>query len=469
MPKSYLSDEPGAQRAESNLFDPYLQTHNRIAALKNIGHPVDKIELIILGGTWSSYPLTYQIWFVKECFRALNEFETSTKDMIKTNTENPINLKGVKEIDGEKMEKSYNQVISLALNRQKQLKEQATWKELENAHLKNITAKQKCVGLVIETRPDEINKEEVLRLRKLGATKIQIGIQSLNDKVLKLNKRGHNCAKTAEAFKLLRAAGFKIQGHYMPNLYGSTSAKDISDYKKLFSNLAFKPDELKVYPCSLIESAELMHYYKRGLWKPYTEKELLKILVNTYKDTPRYCRINRMIRDIPSTDIVVGNKKTNFRQMVDEEMKKNQIKVVEMRHREIRNEKIENPKIKVTTYKTTHTTEKFLEFVTDTDKIIGFLRLSLPKNPKNKITAELNNCAIIREVHVYGQSLGIGKLSNKNAQHTGFGKKLIKKAEEISKKEGYERLAVISAIGTREYYKKLGYELVEMYQVKPRI
>lgn len=466
MPKSYLRDEPGAQRAESNFFDPYLQTHNRLAALKNIGHPIDKIELIILGGTWSSYPLEYQIWFVKRCFDALNDFDGTEQDLIKPNVEKPTDENKLEEIKGEKLDHSYNQVISLALNRQKQLTEKTTWKELETAHLKNVSAKQKCVGLVIETRPDEINKEEVLRLRKLGATKIQIGIQSLNDKVLKLNKRGHDVAQTALAFNLLRQAGFKIQGHYMPNLYGSSPTKDISDYKKLFTNLAFKPDELKVYPCSLIESAELMQYYKKGLWKPYNEKDLYKVLTNAYAVTPRYCRINRMIRDIPSTDIVVGNHKTNFRQMVDKELSEKGIKIVEMRHREIRSKKIENAKIKVTSYKTNGSTEKFIEFVTEKDELIGFLRLSLPNTPKNLITEELNNCAIIREVHVYGQSLGFGKTNTKDAQHTGFGKKLIKKAEEISKKEGYKKLAVISAIGTREYYKKLGYELEEMYQIK---
>ena len=252
----------------------------------------------------------------------------------------------------------------------------------------------------------------------------------------------------------------------MPNLYGSTPTKDISDYKKLFSNTAFKPDELKVYPCSLIASAELMHYYKKGLWKPYTEKELLKILANAYKDTPRHCRINRMIRDISSTDIVVGNQKTNFRQMVEKELSEKGIKIVEMRHREIRNEKIENPKIKVTSYKTNLSCEKFIEFVTKKDGLIGFLRLSLPNESKNLITEELNDCAIIREVHIYGQSLGFGKTNTKDAQHTGFGKKLIKKAEEISAKQGYKKLAVISAIGTREYYKKLGYKLEDLYQVK---
>jgi len=459
MPKSYLSEEPGAQRAEANRFDPYLQTHNRLAALKNIGHPIEKVELIILGGTWSSYPKQYQIWFVKRCFDAMNDFYNKNTDLIKPKISQPYNEKNL----NQKNNKTYNEIVSKALKIQEGLQERATWKDLFKSHTLNESGVIRCVGLVIETRPDEINKEEIINLRRLGATKVQIGIQSLSDRVLELNKRGHDIKKTSEAIRLLREAGFKIQGHWMPNLYGSSPQKDIIDYKKMFKNISYKPDELKIYPCSLLYTAELMNYYKKGLWKPYNEKELLKVLQFVLKTTPRYCRITRMIRDIPSTDIVIGNKKTNFRQIVESSIKH---KVQEIRSREIKNSnvKIEKLKIKVTSYKTSNSTEKFIEYITENDKIAGFLRLSLPKEKTKHFIRELTRSAIIREIHVYGQSLEIGDEKKGKAQHIGLGKNLIYIAIEISKKNKYEKLSVISSVGTREYYRKRGFIDGKLYQ-----
>jgi len=468
MPKSYLSDEPGAQRAISNKFDPYLQTFNRLLAFKNTGHPTDKIELIILGGTWSSYPESYQIWFVKRCFDALNDFEDySSSEMIKEEKlDLPFEEDKLEEIDGSVLEKSYNQIISNAIKNTKNiLNETASWEELFLSHEKNISSKSKCVGLVIETRPDEIDENEVIKIRKLGATKVQIGIQSLNDEVLKLNKRGHDVAKTISALDLIRRAGFKIHGHYMPNLYGSTPEKDILDYEKMFNDISFRPDELKIYPCSLIKTAELMKVYKQGLWKPYTQEELAEVLSNNILFTPRYCRLTRIIRDIPSTDIVVGNKFTNFRQIAEDKIKKSGKKAVEIRSREIKNKKFDNENliIRETKYETTSTWEYFLEYVNEKDEIFGFLRLSLPKI--SSFIEELSGCAIIREIHIYGQSLEVGKKDSSKTQHQGLGKNLIKLAKEISKESGFKKLAVISAIGTRDYYKKNGFELTGLYQI----
>lgn len=468
MPKSYLSDEPGAQRAISNKFDPYLQTFNRLLAFKNTGHPTDKIELIILGGTWSSYPESYQIWFVKRCFDALNDFEEySSSEMIKEESlDLPFEEDKLEEIDGSVLEKSYNQIISNAIKNTKNiLNETATWEELFLSHEKNITSKSKCVGLVIETRPDEIDENEVIKIRKLGATKVQIGIQSLNDEVLKLNKRGHDVAKTISALDLIRRAGFKIHGHYMPNLYGSTPEKDILDYEKMFNEITFRPDELKIYPCSLIKTAELMKIYKEGLWKPYTQEELAEVLYNNILFTPRYCRLTRIIRDIPSTDIVVGNKFTNFRQIAEDKIKKSGKKAVEIRSREIKNKKFDNENliIRETKYETTSTWEYFIEYVNEKDEIFGFLRLSLPKI--SSFIEELSGCAIIREIHIYGQSLEVGKKDSSKTQHQGLGKNLIKLAKDISKESGFKKLAVISAIGTRDYYKKNGFELTGLYQI----
>lgn len=468
MPKSYLSDEPGAQRALSNKFDPYLQTFNRLLAFKNTGHPLDKIELIILGGTWSSYPETYQIWFVKRCFDALNEFENYNSTEMLRNEELilPFEEDKLEEIDGQDLNKSYNQIISNAIkNTQNILQETSTWEELFQAHIKNEESKSKCVGLVIETRPDEINEEEVIKIRKLGATKIQIGIQSLNDAVLKLNKRGHDVQKTIESLDLIRRAGFKIHGHYMPNLYGSNPELDKQDYEKMFSQIYFRPDELKIYPCSLIKTAELMKVYNQGLWKPYTQEELGEVLSHHMLSTPRYCRLTRVIRDIPSTDIVVGNKLTNFRQIAENLVQKSGKKLIEIRSREIKSKDYSsNLETKITEYETTSTKEIFIEYINDRDEIFGFLRLSLPKI--SSYIEELDGCAVIREIHVYGQSLEVGRKDSTKSQHQGLGKNLIKNAEEIAKDNGFKKLAVISAIGTRKYYEKNGFVLNNLYQSK---
>lgn len=495
MPKSYLADEPGAQRAEKNYFDPYLQTTNRLEALFAMGHQVDKVELIILGGTWTAYPEAYQVWFVKECFRAMNDFQTkndsakiskkyqsfqkkfketqkkwqSQSFMSNDAAKNKIDFAKL-QIKGEEITENYNQLITkYYLQPENALGvvtyQKANWAELEKEQKTNETALQRCVGLVIETRPDEITAESVKKIRRLGATKVQLGIQSLDDQILRMNKRGHDVKTVRRAFALLRQAGFKLHIHFMANLYGGTPAKDKRDFAKLFSDQDFRPDELKIYPCSLIETAELMRYYKKGLWQPYTHQELLEITTFTLTHTPEYCRITRMIRDIPSQDIVVGNKKSNFRQIAEAQVKKDQGAMKDIRAREIRAQKFElaDVKLKTSSYQTSVSQEKFLQF-TYQDKILAFLRLSLPKAARNEVSAELSGAAMIREIHVYGRSLAIGQKDSDKAQHFGFGKKLIAKAAAISRKAGFRQLAVISAIGTREYYRQRGFSDGELYQ-----
>ncbi len=456
MPKSYLSDEPGAQRASANHFDPYLQTFNRLVAYRNMGHPTEKVEIIILGGTWTHYPEAYQIWFVKRCFDALNDFGDSKNiETLKVKTEMLFDESKLKEIDGTVLDSTYNQVITRALLPTKS--EFATWAELDESHRINETTKSRCVGLVIETRPDEITEDALIRIRRLGATKVQLGIQSLNDEVLDLNKRGHTSDTTRNAIDLIRMAGFKIHGHWMPNLYGSTPEKDKEDYHKLFSDGSVMPDELKVYPCSLLATAELMQYFNEGKWKPYSENELLDVLREVFISTPRYCRLTRVIRDIPSTNIVEGNKKTNFRQTVEKSLLEEGIKPLDIRSREIKGMQIKSTDLdmKITKYNTSVTEEYFIEFITSDDEIAGFLRLAIPL--VRNVFEELRNEAIIREVHVYGQSIELGDKKEGKAQHTGLGKKLMAEAEKISRNAGFVQIAVITAIGTREYYRKLGY------------
>jgi elongator complex protein 3 len=492
MPKSYLSDEPGAQRAEQNGFDPYLQMMSRLRQFALMGHPTDKIEVIILGGTWSFYPETYQIWFVKRVFDALHDFGANIdqSDDVRAILAEKSRFGGVSTTDqmihGVDLARSYNQVVQavyadeMARSREAQARfsgdltertvadEYATWAELEAAHIINETAPCRCVGLVVETRPDHINAAEVLRARRLGCTKVQIGFQSLDDRILSMNKRGHDVAATRRAVALLRRAGFKIHAHWMPNLYGATPDTDRADYARLFDDPDFRPDELKLYPCSLIESAELMQIYQAGGWRPYTHDELLHLLADCMAWTPEYNRLTRVIRDIPSTDIVEGNRLTNFRQLAEDEVKRRAMSSADIRAREVRFREVEAESLALDRleYDTQVGREIFLQFITPERAIAGFLRLSLPNSALSPLTPELDGAAVIREVHVYGQVVGIGGDSGGRAQHAGLGTALIEAAVDIAQTAGYRTLAVISAIGTRVYYRKRGFADSGLYQVR---
>ena len=414
MPKSYLHDEPGAQRAERYKFDPFDQTAGRIHALEQIGHPADKIELLILGGTWSSYRRDYQEWFIKRCFDAMNGVEAAT---------------------------------------------------LAEAQAINATAVRRNVGLVVETRQDHIDVEELRWLRYLGVTKVQVGIQSMDERVLALNNRGHDTQATREAFRLLRLAGFKIHGHWMPNLLGATPESDVADYGRLFTDPALHPDELKIYPTMLLENAELYDYWQRGEYQPYTEEQVVDVLVQCKLQTPRYTRLTRIIRDIPTTNVVEGFKKANLRQLAQNEIKRRGLRCQCIRCREVRRERLTPDELRLTveTYETDATTEHFLSFVSDEDRIAGFLRLSFPHRDTPHPLPELENHAMIREVHVYGPALPIGDESQGEAQHMGLGTLLVEKAKKMARAAGYGRLAVISAIGTREYYARHGFALDGLY------
>ncbi len=493
MPKSYLSQEPGALRAEQNSFDPYLQTVIRLQAYHNTGHPVDKIEMIVLGGTWSFYPESYQVWYIKRVFDALNDFSRGpevaraeahrVEALLKERSQlHPDNNTTRVDMDGTHLDRSYNQVVldiyraemrrsreeaaAIAAGDQPRtpVDEFATWDELEAAQRENESAACRCVGLVVETRPDHISAEEVLRIRRLGCTKVQIGLQSLDDAVLAANKRGHDVAATRRAIGLLRRAGFKIHAHWMPNLVGSTPAADRADYARLFADPDFRPDELKLYPCSLIESAELMGVYRAGGWRPYTHAELLALLVDCFRATPEYCRLTRVVRDIPSTDIVVGNQITNFREVVEQTLAAQGERAPDIRGREIRHRQVDPAELRLDelVYDSSIGSEVFLQYITEDRSIAGFLRLSLPEG--EPITPELAGAAMIREVHIYGQSLGIGVDSPGKAQHSGLGTLLIERAAAIARERGYAKLAVISSVGTRGYYRGRGFTDGTLYQ-----
>lgn len=418
MPKSYLPEEPGASRALHHEFDPFDQTEARIQALEAIGHPTDKIELLILGGTWSAYQADYQEWFVRRCLDAMNGFEAAS---------------------------------------------------LAEAQAANEHAAHKNVGLVVETRPDNIDAEEVARIRVLGVTKVQMGAQSINDRILQINHRGHEVEDTRRAVSLLRSAGFKVVLHWMPNLLGATIESDRHDFEHLWRDEALRPDEIKIYPCQLLESAPLHGLWERGQYTPYTSEELVELIADLKTSIPRYCRVNRVMRDIPSTYVVAGNKRSSLRQDVQAEVHRRGEHCLCVRCREVRGKPVLVSELQLedTTYAAGGAEEHFLSFVTPDDRLAGYLRLSLPGPGSPAIPlADLEQAALVRDVHVYGQSLPLGESKRGAAQHSGLGTRLMQQAEDIARKRGFRRLTVIAALGTRGYYRNLGFRLGETYMIK---
>lgn len=423
LPQSYLSDEPGARRGVEHAFDPYTQVSSRLKALHEVGHPTDKIELLILGGSWSAYPAKYREWFIRRCFEALN-------------LENP------KDDQGE---------VSLA-----------------SVQERNSRGKHRNVGLVVETRPDLITREHLIELRRQGVTKLQLGVQSMDNHILELNHRGHDSQATEKAVSLIRSAGYKVVVHWMPNLLGATIDSDRQDFARLWREGGVNPDELKIYPCQLLRNAELYQYWQRGEYKPYSEQELIDLLADIKPTVPRFCRINRVIRDIPSNNVVEGNRNTSLRQDVAVALRNRGTKCDCIRCREIRKNELTDGELTFDdlVYQAGKAEEHFLSFNTGTDHIVGFLRLSLPEKVHQFPVDDLDDAAIIREVHVYGQSVEVGAEQEGMAQHRGLGTELIEKTAEIAKKAGYSKLAVISAVGTREYYAGRGFVMGELYMVR---
>jgi elongator complex protein 3 len=341
----------------------------------------------------------------------------------------------------------------------------AAWARLEDAQRCNARAACRSVGLVLETRPDAVDEAEVVHLRRLGATKVQLGLQSCSDEVLAANRRGHTLEDGRRAVSLLRRAGFKVHAHWMPNLLGSTPEADVRDFQKLFSDPALRPDELKIYPCSLVESAELMAHYERGEWRPYDQDELLDVLARVLPRVPRTCRVTRVIRDISSDDIVAGNKLTHFREVAEREVARRGGRLSDIRAREIRGAAFdpERLSLRIDASATADGREEFLEWVAPEDRILGFLRLSLPRTAAPQgLRDALGDAAIIREVHVYGPALHLGQRSG-DVQHRGLGTRLVEIAAARARAAGYGSIAVIAAVGTRDYYRRLGFTEGELY------
>ena len=494
MPKSYLANEPACQRAELTFFDPYVQVAARLQALHQMGHSTDKVELIVLGGTWSDYPESYQYWFIKELFRALNEWPDAPHHIKeRLNWYTSFGLQNSEEAlssfvaeqqaavfdDTATYNQAFHKLYDTSQPHQSAWSQmQSTYDELVEQQHVNETAAARVVGLVIETRPDTITPDNLRMFRQLGCTKIQIGIQSTRQEILDANQRQMSVAQIKRAFSLIRLYGFKIHSHLMVNLLGATPEADKQDFKTFVTDPGFLPDEIKLYPCALVSGTQLVQKYREGTWQPYAKDELVDVLVQDVLATPPYVRISRMIRDISATDILVGNKHTNLRQMVEQELAAKDVasRVQEIRFREINQQQVSAAELTLQdfVYTTAVSDEHFLQWVTADNKIAGFCRLSLPHWDKltagacdvtaNELLIQPGQ-AMIRELHVYGQALSLGS-EGMSAQHQGLGQKLLAKASSIAAEAGYTSLNVISSIGTRAYYRAQGFTDAGLYQQK---
>jgi len=453
VPQSYTPKSPVVMRASKLGYDSYKQVRARVKSFRVMNHPTDKIEIIIMGGTFLEYDKKFQDDFIKGIYDGLN------------------------------LKKS---------------------KTLKQAQKLNENAKHRCVALCVETRPD-VCVEFIGRMREWGITRVELGVQIIDDKIYSKINRGHTVSDVAYATKELKNAGFKIGYHIMPGLPGSSLKKDYKLFKKLFSSSSFRPDQLKLYPCQVMPNSGLEKIYWKRKYKPYTKKETEKILIAMLKEVPRYCRVMRVMREIPPQYIVAGTTRIDLRREIEKELRKKKSKLKEIRYREIGfalkcGEVNKNLKLKVTKYNASNGKEYFLEIVNSDDILFGLCRLRVfdnkiganarlvstksaspdffeekvinRKNFLNKINyskSENKNYgekqAIIRELHVYGPALKLGA-EGLISQHRGFGKWLMEKAEEICRRQNIKKLKVISGIGVREYYKKLGYKLEETYMIK---
>ncbi len=436
MPKSYLSNEPAIMRAVLNNFDAFKQVRTRMISLEKTGHPTSKIDMIIAGGTFSFYPKSYRTRFVKAIYDALN-YPTRCSPQGSTGA--------IKNCCEATPKKSHN---------------------LKEAQKINEKARCRCIGLSIETRPDYVTKNEIKYLRELGVTKVELGIQTVYDDVLRKNLRGHSVKTSINAIRMLKDAGFKVNCHIMPGLLGSTPKKDLQTFKELFDNPDFRPDWLKIYPCVVVPGSALARIWKNSKYKSYTDEQMINFLVKVKSLIPEYVRITRLYRDIPANSILAGPKISNLREYVQKEMLKKGLKCSCIRCREIKNTAVDpkNLEMRIKEFEASRGREFFLSFDDKKhDKLCSLLRLRLPYKT---ILPELCGAAIIRELHTYGLQIPVDEKGERVAQHLGLGKKLLVKAEEISRKHGYKKIAVISGIGAKDYYKKNGYKEFGTYMVR---
>lgn len=427
VPQSYTGKEPATRRAIMNDYDPYKQVHARLEQLDKIGHPIDKCELITMGGTLPSQPYAYQEYFVRECLRAMNDYPETKEDY-------------------------------------------GTLEEIQSANEKSSV---RCVGMTFETRPDYATQKEVDVMLKLGGTKVELGVQTLDDKIYEKVDRGHNIEDVSDATQTCKDSLLKVGYQMMPGLF-SDQKKDLEIFKELFDDPRFKPDLLKFYPCLVLKGTKLYDLWKKGEYKPYTTEEAAELIAKIKSFVPPWTRIIRIQRDIPVDLVVDGVIKSNLRELVGDKMREHKTFCRCIRCREIgikmSKEKIapdpDAIRLKRIDYDASGGKEVFLSFEDETnDLLIGFLRLRRPSPSANR--PELEDCAGIRELHVYGPMVEIGEQAKERWQHRGYGRELIAEAERIAKEEwDLEKIAVISGIGVRNYYRKFGYERDGVYMGK---
>lgn len=432
-PPSYTGEEPAALRARMFHFHPYVQTFNRLYQLKNIGHSIDKVELIIMGGTFASCTLDYQEWFVTQCLRAMNDFETVSKKI-------PVNQREIKIIPPE------------------------DFQYIHDAQKNNEHSKVRCIGLTFETRPDYAKMEDINRMLQFGVTRVELGVQTLYNHIYKRVDRGHKIQDVIEANQLLRDSGIKVAMHMMPGLLSSFSS-DVNMFKRLFSEPLFSPDMLKIYPCLVTEGSEFYDMWKKGEYEPYTSQQAVDLIVEVKKILPKWVRTMRIQRDIPATLIDAGVKKSNLGELVYNRLEEEDIQCQCIRCREVGHKKAHgiepdynNIELLRTDYDVVGGHEIFLSMEdVENDILIGFTRLRIPSNRvfRKEITS---SSSLIRELHVYGQMQKIGKNDDNLWQHKGYGAQLLEEAERIAKDEyNKNKMLIISGIGVRDYYRKFGY------------
>jgi len=421
-PQSYTPESPAVLRAKECSFDANRQVKIRLKALSEMGHPTDKVELIVMGGTFLAYPKDYQYQFIKDCFDALNGEESAT---------------------------------------------------LAEAKRLNETAKHRCTGLCIETRPDWCGQEEIDRMLEFGATRVELGVQTLDDDIYHLVRRGHRVEDVVTATTLLKEHGFKVHYHWMPGLPGSTPEWDLELSRQLFSEARFKPDGLKLYPTMVVKGTELEKWYQDKRYRPYDYDTMINLLVNIKSIVPKYVRISRVLRDIPPK-FIVGGLKDAVRDLVRQRMEQQAIECKCIRCREYGHRaqdgwEIGEPRMVRMDYEASGGKEIFLSSEDENETLFGLLRMRIQSRPIARLGWEINgNLALIRELHIYGPEVPLSQQKEEAAQHKGLGKALLKEAERIAAQEfQIERMVVLSGVGAREYYRsEFGYGSQGDYMVK---
>ncbi len=419
-PQSYTGEEPAALRAREHAFDPYNQVQARLGQFETLGHHVDKAELIVMGGTMTARPVDYQEWFVGAAVQAMNDYPRAGVPAAKP--------------------------------------------DLEAIFAANESARVRCVAATFETRPDWCKQEHIDRMLAMGVTKVEIGVQQLDDRILDYNRRGHSVADSVTANCLLRDAGLKVGFHVMPNLPGASVEDDRRMFEGLFSDERFRPDFLKIYPTLVTPGSEIEALWEQGEYLPYSEEELIDLIAYGKSLLPEYVRLQRIQRDIPAKLIVAGSRHSNFRQLAEARLHSQGLRCRCIRCREVgRTVAPEAAVVSTYAYRACGGEERFIQ-VGSEDALVGFARLRFPHRP---FRDELTDAALLRELHVYGSVVPISTPASADEwQHRSFGVQLLSAAEEEARDHGYGHLAVMSGVGVRPYYRKQGYERVGPYMIK---